>query len=54
MDDEYSNEGEKDEDIDTHTLFDEAEVYIECLKERLQASETQNNEDSLATEILRK
>ena len=37
MDDEYSNEGEKDEedeDIATHTLFDETEVYIECLKKR--------------------
>ena len=57
VDDEYSDEGEEDEedeDIDVHTLFDEANAYIESLKKRLQISETQNSEDSLAIESLRK
>lgn len=54
--DEYSNEGEEDEDdedIEVHTLFDEANDYIESLKGKVDQTQNQNNENEQTIQSLR-
>ena len=58
FEDEYSEEGEEDEEeddenLEVHTIFDEANDYIESLKRKLKETENKNDENDQNIQSLR-